>query len=287
MIISSAHRELMAWVTKTMAEPLAKAEPPVPKPKTNGHGNGADKRAMDTRLAKRGRDDEALLEAMQDSPSGSIGGWAKAIDKNRTSTVAALHRLREAGLAESVEGKWRLLEESPPKEPPPKWVSAIPPLMKLSIDDLPSIGVSRMRAAGQIRSDSATALVGFPDAGLSFTVGVQHVRFKNGGDWAFFVCRCSRRCRTLRLYENAPACRRCLGERGLRPKIQLIPTERRAEYLAPRLIARLNSTTPARLHPRPGRMLDRRQWLEAKLRRTLIVARRARIEEFEEDLARL
>ncbi len=64
-------------------------------------------------------------------------------------------------------------------------------------------------------------------------------------------------------------------------------TEKRALWLAPRLIARLNSTTPARLSPRSGqRMLDRRAKLELSLKRTLLVARRAKIAQFEKDLGK-
>jgi hypothetical protein len=56
-------------------------------------------------------------------------------------------------------------------------------------------------------------------------------------------------------------CWRCCKARGLRARVELIRTERRAAYHLPRILARLNSTAPARLHPRPGRMLDRRSEL--------------------------
>jgi hypothetical protein len=72
--------------------------------------------------------------------------------------------------------------------------------------------------------------------------------------------------------------------RGLRPRVQLIRTEKRAAYHAPRIFARLNATTPARINPRPGRMLDRRANLEAKLRRSLIVARQFAIDEHDKML---
>jgi hypothetical protein len=74
------------------------------------------------RREARDRNDQALLEAVRDSPEGSIGDWAAAIGKGRSSTVSALKRLRDAGLAESVQGKWRLNE---PREPPPKWVAPL------------------------------------------------------------------------------------------------------------------------------------------------------------------
>jgi len=61
---------------------------------------------LNLRIARkaRDRDDENLLQAMRGSPEGSIGDWATAVGKWRTSVVTALHRLRDAGLAESVEG---------------------------------------------------------------------------------------------------------------------------------------------------------------------------------------
>ena len=59
---------------------------------------------------------------------------------------------------------------------------------------------------------------------------------------------------------------------------------KRTALTAPKRIERLNSDTPARLHPRPSRMLDRRANMELALKRSLIVARRARIAQFEKDV---
>ena len=62
---------------------------------------------------------------MRDAPTATIGDWPEAIGKSRTSTVTALHRLRDAGRAESVEGRWRLTEPLPPREPPAKWTAPL------------------------------------------------------------------------------------------------------------------------------------------------------------------
>ena len=62
---------------------------------------------------------------MRDSPEASIRDWAEAIGKSRSSVVTALHRLRDAGLADSSEGKWRLTEAPAPREPAPKWVAPL------------------------------------------------------------------------------------------------------------------------------------------------------------------
>jgi hypothetical protein len=61
---------------------------------------------------------------MKANPGASIGELATAIGKSRTSTVTALHRLREAGLAESVDRVWSLVEPIGPK-PTPKWVAPL------------------------------------------------------------------------------------------------------------------------------------------------------------------
>jgi hypothetical protein len=154
--------------------------------------------------------------------------------------------------------------------------------MRQAIDDLPSVSVSRLRALGEITPDMKTATVSVGEDG--FTVALALHRWPNGGSWSFFLCPCGRRARTLRLLDGHLRCRRCCNARGLRYRVELIRTENRAAYHAPRILARLNSTTPARIHPRPGRMLDRRVNLEAKLRRSLIVARRFGVEEFEKRL---
>jgi hypothetical protein len=62
---------------------------------------------------------------------------------------------------------------------------------------------------------------------------------------------------------------------------QSVRTEKRHTVTAPLRLAMLNSDPPARIHPRPGRMLDRRANLEFALRRSLIVAREHEIEEHE------
>jgi hypothetical protein len=59
--------------------------------------------------------------------------------------------------------------------------------------------------------------------------------------------------------------------------VELIKTHKRAAYHAPKRLARLHSETPARLHPRPGRMLDKRANLEFALRRSLLAQRQHKL----------
>jgi hypothetical protein len=154
--------------------------------------------------------------------------------------------------------------------------------MKTAIDDLPAVSVSRLRALGEITAETKLTTIAFGE--VSFNVALSIRRFPNGGTWSLFLCPCGQRARILRLFEGDLSCSQCLEARGLRSRVELIRTENRAAYHAPRILDRLNSTTPARLHPRPGRMLDRRVNLEAKLRRSLIVARQFAIDEHDKML---
>jgi hypothetical protein len=139
--------------------------------------------------------------------------------------------------------------------------------MRIVIDDLPHVSASRLRAEGLIRSNDTTATVAFPD-GPSFLVGLQHVRFPNGGGWSFFVCACERRARTIRLHNGSLACKHCLEARGLRYRVEDLSKPDRAAHVASRLKPRLLSPSPARLKPHlRWSKLERRVRLAAALRR--------------------
>jgi hypothetical protein len=73
----------------------------------------------------RDEDDSNLLAAMRRNTEATIGELATAVGKSRTSIVSGLHRLRNAGLAESIEGKWKLTEPLAPREPSAKWIAPL------------------------------------------------------------------------------------------------------------------------------------------------------------------
>jgi hypothetical protein len=145
MVIANAHQEIFAWTARMLGgEKAVEAKPngiDLSRERKSTFGQAKQARSAQNTAVKqrepsrnayhqrrreaRGRDDQALIQAMRDSPEGSIGDWTEAISKSRTSTVSALHRLRDAGLAESAEGKWRLVEEPAPREPPAKWVAPV------------------------------------------------------------------------------------------------------------------------------------------------------------------
>jgi hypothetical protein len=142
-------------------------------------------------------------------------------------------------------------------------------------DDLPSVKVSPLRASGVIAADAASTFIRFGE--LEFSVGVTPLKFPNGGSWSFFACpQCSRRARRLWLLEGRPACRRCCGDRGVGLRAWPMNVRQRAEVSVPKLIARLSAGKSERLHPRPGRGLERRAQLENSLRLAQLVLKRHR-----------
>jgi hypothetical protein len=160
--------------------------------------------------------------------------------------------------------------------------TAISATMNAAYDELPGVSLSRLRALGDITEAMNIATVKLGE--YEFTVGLSLFCWPNGGSWSFFVCPCGRRARIIRLFEGGLACCRCLKARGLHARVELVRTDRRAALLTPKRLERLNSDAPARLNPRPGRMLDRRTNIELALKRSLIVARRAKIAQFDKDV---
>jgi hypothetical protein len=156
--------------------------------------------------------------------------------------------------------------------------------MRRTIDDLPMVKASAMAAAGLIGPGIGSTTVHFGDVG--YQVGVKVHRFpKCGGWWALFICpRCGGGAQRLRLLDDQPACRACLRAKRMIYRSQSIATENRHLVTAPPRIARLNGEGPSRVHARPGRKLEGRGSTELALKRSLIVARRARIAQFEKDV---
>ena len=147
--------------------------------------------------------------------------------------------------------------------------------MKRTIDDLPIVRVATLVARGEIRRDAKTARVRFGDDRVEYQVAVRLRRFRNGGFWAMFVCpRSSGSAQRLRLLDGHPACGKCVRASGLIYRSQSVRTEKRHTVTAPPRLAKLNSDKPLRVHPRPGRTLDRRSNIEFALRRSRIVARK-------------
>jgi hypothetical protein len=145
---------------------------------------------------------------------------------------------------------------------------------RLLLESLPvSPNVSRLRAEGKITADMTSVWIGFGAIELKREVRLEHRRFLNGGSWSFFLCpRCDRRVRRLRLNDGRVMCSYCCGNFH---RISYGSPEQRAAARDRRIkeLSKLIDDGPARLNPRPGRVLDRRMWLTFSLRRAKIVKR--------------
>ena len=147
--------------------------------------------------------------------------------------------------------------------------------MKCTIDDLPTVKASTLRAHAYIGPETKTTLIRFDDSGVEYQVGVTAKPLPCGAAWSMFICpRCNGRAQRLRLLDGIPSCGACVRATGLIYRSQSVRTEKRVAFTAPPRLTRLNSDTPLRVHPRPGRMLDRRANIEIALRRSRIVARK-------------
>jgi hypothetical protein len=147
------------------------------------------------------------------------------------------------------------------------------------------VRVSTLVALGDIRQDAEMVRVRFGDDGVEYQVGVTLRRFRNRGFWAMFVCpRCGGASQRLRLIDESPGCGKCVRASGLIYRSQSVRTEKRHLVTASPRLARLNSDKPLRVRARPGRTFDRRANMELALKRSLIVARRAKIAQFDKDV---
>jgi DNA-binding transcriptional ArsR family regulator len=134
LLISTSHRGLLDWFSRTVCGDTPEPQPQA-KPKLNGAARSARK-ANGHRKPRNDAGDRYLtrrraasvfrrIAASKFESSSTIGDLAIAVGKSRTSIVSALHRLRAAGLAESIEGRWKLSEEPAPRSLPEKWTAPL------------------------------------------------------------------------------------------------------------------------------------------------------------------
>jgi hypothetical protein len=145
--------------------------------------------------------------------------------------------------------------------------------MAPTLDDIPSVSISHLVASGAVTKGMSYTQVAIE--GFTRTFRLVRRELRNNGWWLFFICGCGRRARVLRLSAHGIACPRCTRRyAGLRYRVECLSKPERAAQRVERLEALL-SGGPARLHPRPGRTIDRRSRLEVSLLRARIVRRTA------------
>jgi hypothetical protein len=106
-------------------------------------------------------------------------------------------------------------------------------------------------------------------ADVEVEVGLELVKFANGGSWSFFLCPfCGRKARILKLLEGCVLCWVCCHRRGARYRVwRNGGLRQRAELRIPKLRAQLESSTSLRLKSGLWGTMERRSRLEARLRR--------------------
>jgi hypothetical protein len=129
LIIAAAFPQVLDFAARVVAGPRGSIERPTPASPKRGRGrpqrarrsNGHDRRESPDQI------DARLLEAMKANPGAQIATLAEAIGKSKTTTVTSLNRLRDAGLADSVDRVWQLTEPDPPppRDPPPRWTAPL------------------------------------------------------------------------------------------------------------------------------------------------------------------
>ena len=86
---------------------------------------------------------------------------------------------------------------------------------RIFCDELPTLGVSRLRAMGIIKLEDRQVIIPFGEHDR--LIGVAHTKFANGGSWSYFRCpKCGGRARKLWLVADAPRCKTCCWSLGVR-----------------------------------------------------------------------
>ena len=111
--------------------------------------------------------------------------------------------------------------------------------MKRTIDDLPMVKASTLRAHGHIAAETKTTLIRFDDSGVEYQVGVTSKPLPCGAAWSMFIgLRCHGRAQRLRLLDGVPSCGACVRASGLIYRSQSIRTQKRHLVTAPPRAAR-------------------------------------------------
>jgi hypothetical protein len=154
---------------------------------------------------------------------------------------------------------------------------------RIFFDELPSLGVSRLRATGAIKLEDRQAVI--PFGGRMKLIGVAHTVFKNGGSWSYFRCpKCGGRKKKLWLVDDTLRCLKCCWSLGVRYRSAYAfgrsERLRERDHRVDKLQAMLEGG-PLRLKPMPpnwgDRRLDRRIRLTWAMQRARIVTRLAQI----------
>ena len=138
LILAGSFPDIVSWALRAF-----RGEDNEPKVSVRADGDGRSKRAPRPQPAVKS--DKALLALMRANPGASLADLIRLGRRPRTSTVASLKRLEEAGLVEHPsKGVYRTVDQAPP--PKPAW-----------IEPLSGAHVARHAADGRVRDEMTAA----------------------------------------------------------------------------------------------------------------------------------
>jgi hypothetical protein len=138
LILAGSFPDIVSWALRAFS--INDSEP-----KVSVFANGDAKSRRAPRPQPAIKSDKALLAVMRANPGATLADLIRLGRRPRTSTVASLRRLEEAGLVEHPsKGMYRTVEQLPP--PKPGW-----------IEPLSGTHVAHHAADGRVRDEMTMA----------------------------------------------------------------------------------------------------------------------------------
>ena len=136
LILAGSFPDIVSWALKAFSK-SGELKPSIPT------DSGKNRHAPKSKPAAKS--DQALLAVMRANPDASLADLIRLGRRPRTSTVAALKRLEEAGLVEHPsKGQYRVVDQVTP--PKPAWTEPVS-----------GTHVARHAAEGRVRDEMTVA----------------------------------------------------------------------------------------------------------------------------------
>jgi hypothetical protein len=138
LILAGSFPDIVSWALRAFGGKDCEPKASVPE-------DGGDKSKHAPRPQPAVKSDKALLAVMRANPGASLADLIRLGRRPRTSTVASLKRLEEAGLVEHPgKGVYKMVDQAPP-------------LKSAWIEPLSGSHVARHAADGRVRDEMTTA----------------------------------------------------------------------------------------------------------------------------------
>jgi hypothetical protein len=138
LILAGSFPDIVSWALRAFRDKDGEPNASVP-------ADGGDKSRYAPRPRPAVKKDQALFAVMRANPGASLADLIRLGRRPRTSTVASLKRLEEAGLVEHpTKGVYKTVDQAPP--PKPAWANP-----------LSGTHVARHAADGRVRDEMTMA----------------------------------------------------------------------------------------------------------------------------------